>query len=157
MKHIIIGHEAGKPFYFDHPNGNFLSMSLGSKMAFSHRTTGDRWKLIRTNKTLFVFASCGQLHFLVLSDEGDSENYLKYQLQFLQDLLVLKYGPEAFTNDLKNTKKALVSLYNNTKRLFRKEQSFLLGATERLELGDDNLMYVAALIKKVFFLIFFGF
>lgn len=151
MKHIIIGHVAGKPFYFDHPNGNFLSMSLGSKMAFAHSTTGDRWRLIRTNKTLFVFATRGNLHFLILSDEGDSEIYLKYQIQFLQDLLVLKYGPDAFINDLRNTTKQLVSLFNNAKRLFRKEQSFLLGATERIEIGDDNLTFIVALVKKVRF------
>jgi len=149
MKHIIIGHVAGIPFYYDHPNGNFLSMTLGSKMAFAHTITGDHWKLIRTANALFVFANCGNLHFLILSDEGDSENYLKYQIQFLQDLLVVKYGPKVFNRTLSNTTKNLVSLFNNAKKLFRKEQSFLLGATERLEVGDDKLTFIIAFLKRI--------
>ena len=150
MKHIVIGHVNGQPYYYDHPNGNILSMSLGSKMAFAYSVTGDRWRVIRTDNTLFFFSARETLHFLLLSDEGDSEHYLRYQVEFLQDLLITKYGPDVFGSLVRGSRqKALVSLYNNTKRLFKQKQCYLLGVMERIDMRDDKLGLIATIIKKV--------
>ena len=77
MKHVLIGHVNGQPYYYDHPNGQVLAMSLGTKMSFTQENTGDLWQFSRCEKSHFLFSNRGELHFLILSDQGDSVNYLR--------------------------------------------------------------------------------
>ena len=153
MKHYIIGNDVGSPIYFDHPNGEIICMPLVMQLEVAKENFKDSWRTIRCEKALFVFGQKSYMTFLAVSDQGDSENYLRLQIKFLQDLFVLKYGKTVFNAErpFKFRKQTLCTLFNTAKRFFDKKQCFLINATEKLEVQDEVSNHIASTIKKVLY------
>lgn len=151
MKHYVIGNDNGSPVYFDHPNGEIICMPLTMQLAVAKENFNDNWRTIRCEKATFVFGQKSFMTFLAVSDQGDSENYLRLQIRFLQALFILKYGPEIFDDGkpIRIKKQSLCSLFNTVKRVFDRKQCYLLNSIEKLEASDEILNLVAHIVKKV--------
>ena len=127
-------------------------MPLTMQLAVAKENFNDNWRTIRCEKATFVFGQKSFMTFLAVSDQGDSENYLRLQIRFLQALFILKYGPEIFDDGkpIRIKKQSLCSLFNTVKRLFDRKQCYLLNSIEKLEASDEILNLVAHIVKKVF-------
>jgi hypothetical protein len=131
MKHLIIAADSGSHVYFDHPNGRMICMPLVTQFDVATENFQDEWKTIRCDKTILVFAQKSYMCFLSVSDQGESENYLRFQIQFIMDMFILKYGPEVYEEKSINFSKPsnqrmLGNLFNTAKSLFCRKQNFLL-------------------------------
>ena len=76
---------------------------------------------------------------MAVADTGESEEFLRRQLQLLHDLFVLKYGQEKVERLHKfatRSREPLLALSRTLKTLCATQQSFLVRALERMEVNE---------------------
>ena len=153
MKHIFITSNH-VPIYFDHPSGTTICMPLGTSMDVQQENFNETWSSVQCDKTLIVFSQKGYMYMMLVSDEGESEQYLRCQCNFIFDLFQLHYGPSVLTDNRYQTqfsrhKIFLSSLLNTQKSLFLNKQCFLVNSIERLEVAEEMKVQVIEVIKKL--------
>lgn len=154
MKHILIVKDDFSCFYQDHPNGSQLCPKLGPRMIELKEHAGQIISSLKFGKCTAVFGERENLSFTIISDLNEGEQYLKTQILFIQQLLEVKYGSNIFNGTERIQTRKLTSLFNNTKKLFGSEQSFLLGATEYADIKSYKEK-IASVVKNVKFFHFF--
>jgi hypothetical protein len=129
-------------------------MPLATSMDVQQENFNETWTSVKCEKTLLVFSQRSYMYMMLVSDEGESEEYLRYQANFIYDLFQLHYGPTVLTDNRYQTqfsrnKTFLTSLLNTQKTLFLNKQCFLVSAIERLEVADEMKIQVIEVIKRL--------
>ena len=152
MKHYFISADY-VPIYFDHQNGRMICMPLGTSLDVAQENFGDVWKTVQCDKTLLVFAQKSYFYYLVVSDEGETEQYIRSQIHFMAELFSLKFSPKIFEDkyliNFTKQQEFLSSLFNTMKNMFSSKQCFLVNAIERLEVADAMRTQVIHSIKAI--------
>lgn len=95
MKHFLVADEVGNPIYFDHPDGRMQCLPLATSQSMLTELVHEHFRSITCGNTKFIFQQVlyfnlqfDALSFLVTSDQGEPESFLRSQLDVLHDLLV---------------------------------------------------------------------
>jgi hypothetical protein len=151
MKYFIIADDVGNAVYYDHPEGRMICMPLATAQAVADENFNDSWRVVKCKKAVIAFHQYSYMSFCAFSDQGESEQYLLCQLQFMQDLIQLKYGPLVYTKKNVNFLRQqgeLKKLFDTMKHLCLNKQCFLVQSIERLNISEDMRRLVYRAIKE---------
>ncbi len=110
MKHFLVSDDVGTPIYFDHPDGRMLTLPIATMQDVMGANFSDSFTSMICGKTLFVFQKVSntvvdiiyfthigqfdQLCFTIISDQGESESFLRSQLRLLHDVLMMVFSSQ---------------------------------------------------------------
>lgn len=145
QKYFLITNDLGNPIYFSHPNGRLICPLVAAAQLFLRETFQDSFRVIRCGATRVVVQVTQALVFLVSSNQGEPEHFLRRQLYCLHDLLVLRLGPSIINMvadrhkhlpfaQHQETIQVLLDTYDH---LCSSNQSVLVQSLEWLEINED--------------------
>ncbi|KAL6068015.1 hybrid polyketide synthetase [Balamuthia mandrillaris] len=142
MKYFLIADEGGNPIYSDHPDGTMLCLLLVNTNLMMKQNFGKRFASMTCGSVRFVLEQFEQLSFMVVSDQGESEIFLRSQLRQIFDQLLMLFGPkaivEAKSQHFKKHRKTIQHMVDAISNLSDTHQSMLVRAVERLEVDDQT-------------------
>jgi hypothetical protein len=143
MRHFIIFDDAGNAIYYDHPQGMMATLifnSLNDFLTENDRGTCLKFKSLSCGGVLFVTQKYKNLSFVVVSDQGESEMYLRTLLRQIFEHMIMLFGLQMMLEGRQSAftrhKKTIQHIIDTTCALGDRHQALLVRATERLEVND---------------------
>eukprot|EP01088_Endostelium_zonatum_P022369 TRINITY_DN954_c0_g1_i1.p1 TRINITY_DN954_c0_g1~~TRINITY_DN954_c0_g1_i1.p1 ORF type:complete len:831 (-),score=249.28 TRINITY_DN954_c0_g1_i1:66-2558(-) len=140
MKYFFIYDDQGNPIYFDHPNGRLICLTLGQLSNPLGCYFGESVTALFAPPIKCIVEKIDSLNYVVVSDVGESEPFLKIQLRQVHDILVLLFGEELSPknyNLFSRNKKTIQQMIDTLTNLCDNQQYMLVRAIERLEVEEE--------------------
>jgi peptidoglycan hydrolase-like protein with peptidoglycan-binding domain len=138
MKYFVFVLDSGYTIFSNHPDPTFPPLVPSLQSYFSEIFKENVYKLRYGNKMKLVFQQYQNLSFLVCSDQGESEAFLRMQLNLAYQLLCLEFGGKLYDKN-SNTGGFFLKHSDRIRRLLDtmcllcdEKQSFLVQSIEEL-------------------------
>jgi hypothetical protein len=92
MRYVLVSNDSN-PVFYNHPQGQLLCLPLTTTQDVMKENFNERFRMMRCGDSIFVFQQYDNLCFMVVTDQGDSETFLRRQLHMLYNLLAFLFGP----------------------------------------------------------------
>lgn len=156
-KCFVFVYDSGREVYtdledFEHSSDESMAVLTGpmvSSMAGYVDLLNEEWRVVRCNKSVFVFSRRDDMRFFAMSSNGENDLMLIRQIQHMEDILLQLYSPAVFSSSftrlsLTSQKKRLTKIFKTVKKYFSTQPNYLLLSLRIIPIKrnsfDENLI-----------------
>lgn len=138
-KCFVFVYDSGREVYsdfddFEQSSDSSMAALTGpmiSSMAGYVDLLNEEWKVVRCNKSVFVFSRREDMRLFAMSNHGEDDLLLIRQIQHMEDILLQLFSPSVFSSSFtklssKIQKNKITKIFKTVKQYFNSQTNYLL-------------------------------